>query len=64
MLLIEPPQEKVQFTFFNHSYHHQFYLDDEPEEPNPLSRKAQVAKYSHPREEEEIDHFFFLEVQS
>ena len=35
MLMIEPPQEKVQFTFFTPSFHHGFYPEDEPEKLEP-----------------------------
>ena len=56
--MIKPPPEKVQFTFFRESYHRQFYPDDEPEEPEPSSWKAQIAEYSHHHEEEEINHVF------
>ena len=55
MLMNEPPQEKVQFTFFSPFYHHRF---SKLEEPNPSTWKAWIAKYSHPFEEEEIDHAF------
>ena len=56
--MIEPPQEKVQFTFSTPSFHYQFYSGDEPEELDPSSCKACLAKFSHPCENEEIDHKF------
>ena len=56
--MIEPPQEKVQFIFFTLSFHHRFYPDDEPGELDPSSWKPWLAEFSHPHEEEEIDHIF------
>ena len=58
MPMIKPPLENVQFTFFSESYHRWFYPDDKPKELDPSLWKAQIAEYSHPCKEEEIDHVF------
>lgn len=58
MLMIEPPPKKTHFTFFTPSYHRQLYPNNELEEIDPSSWKAQLATYSYPHKEEEIDHIF------
>ena len=42
MLMIEPPPEKTHFTFFFPSFHHQFYPDEEPKEPDSSSWQVRV----------------------
>ena len=64
MLMVEPLSKKVSYTFFTPSFYYQFYLDDEPEEVgdveefDPLSWIAHFVVFTHPHEEEEIDHIF------
>ena len=61
MLMVEPPLKKIPYTFFTSSYHYQFFPNDEPdeidevEENDPSLWRAQLAVYTHPCEEEEID---------
>ena len=60
--MIKPPLEKTHFNFFTSSYHCQFYPNDDPEEVDPLSWKAQLAEHSHLCEERRDQIYLPLEV--